>query len=119
MGYLIVRRKGYRRKGGTYVKPTVYKIKDRGAKGRGKKLIPIEKGKLEPYSTSLSERRRHAILKKKIKAYGATRVWHMLHAQVILRKRENSRAKQIFKTDRDWVSRNFRLRRKGRRRRKR
>ena len=34
MGYITVKRKGYRRKDGTWVKATTYKVKDKGAKGR-------------------------------------------------------------------------------------
>ena len=117
MGKIIVHRKGYHRKAytrkdgthvkATYVPPSTYKIKDRGAPGHGKKYFDIKKGKLAPYSTSLPERERHEILRKKIRRYGALSVFRALNAQVVLRKRENSKAKRIFKEDRDWVKRNY------------
>ena len=117
------RRKGYRRKDGTYVKPTyvpptTYKVKDRGAPGRGPKVIEVKKGKLAPYHTSLPERKRHEILKKKIRRYGALSIYRALMAQVIFRKREHSRAKAVFKADAEWVKEKYGIGSKWRRRRR-
>jgi len=116
---LLVRRKGYyrkayTRKGGirvkaTRVKPTTYRIKDRGKPGRGKKIIPIEPGKLKKlgYSTSKSAAARHKALDKAVKKYGASTVWHMLHAQVILRKRTQPSKRKIFKADREYIKNKY------------
>ena len=117
---LIVRRKGYRRKGFTirrngklirippaYIKPAVFKITDRGAPGRGKKIIKVKKGLLKAvgYSTKLSAKARHEALRKAIRRYGALKVFRMLHAQVVLRKRTQPKARRIFMQDRDYVKR--------------
>lgn len=120
MRTLTVHRKGYHRKGyvahrngktyrvrPTRVPPSTYKIKDRGAPGRGKKIIKIKKGKLAPYHTGMSERERHEILRKKIRRYGALSIYRALNAQVVLRKRERGKAKKVFEEDRNWVKRNF------------
>ena len=117
---LLVRRKGYHRKGfvirrggkliripPTYVKPATYKIKDRGAPGRGKKVIKVRKGLLKAvgYSTKLSASARRTALRRAVAKYGAARVWRMLHAQVILRKRTQPKARRIFMRDRAYIRR--------------
>jgi len=45
---IVVHRKGYRRRNGTYVKPTSFLIKD-----RGKKLIQVKKGQMTKYAIQL------------------------------------------------------------------
>ena len=86
------------------------KRKDVGKPGRGKKVIKkIERGKLKKfgYSTSKSTQARHKALAKAVKAYGADKVWHMLHAQVILRLHQKGKAaktRKIFEQDRDWIT---------------
>ena len=111
MREITVHRKGYYRKDGTYVRPTTYKTRDRGAPGKGKKYFEIKKGKLAPYHTGLSARQRHEILKKKIRKYGALSVFRALNAQVVLRKhqrsREAERAKKVFEADKEWVKKNY------------
>jgi len=86
-----------------------YNRKDVGRPGKGPKVIPIKKGKLRRYgySTAKSDRARHRALKKAIKEYGALSVFKMLNAQVILRKRTQPKAREIFEADRDWVSQNY------------
>ena len=81
--------------------------KDIGAPGRGRKVIPIKKGKLHPYSTSQSAETRRRTLQKKAKQYGATSVYRSLQAQVIFRKRAPDHAKRVFKADRDWVKEKY------------
>jgi len=122
LGSLIVHRKGYWRKGFTiirngkkiripkaYIPPTTYRIKDRGKRGRGKKVIKVKRGALSKYgySTSKSAEARHRALAKAIRVYGARKVWRMLHAQVVLRKRIQRRVRKIFEADRDWVKRRY------------
>jgi len=123
---LRIRRRGYwrgpytyRRKGKLirvkrhYIGPTTYMARDVGKPGRGKKLIEIEPGKLKKYgySTDKNARARRRALAKAVKAYGATSVFRMLNAQVVLRKSartgERARDKRIFKADRDWVKRRY------------
>lgn len=116
---LTVRRAGYTRKGftahrgrttyrvkRTRVPPTTFKIRDRGAPGRGPKLIKIVPGVLGRYgyTTSKPAPSRHRALSKAIRAVGKARVWHALHAQVIFRKRAPDHAKTIFERDRDWIT---------------
>jgi hypothetical protein len=109
-------RKGYKRSDGTYVKPakvgasrvpaSTFKIKDVGAKGRGKKLFKVKKGLLTKYGYHVdkSAKARHMALKKADKAYGSVRLWRMLNAQALFRKRTNGLGK-MFTTDRNWVKR--------------
>lgn len=110
---LIVHRKAFCRKpfvraSGVHVSAscspsTSFSITDRGAVGRGKKLFEIKKGKLTRfgYSTHLPARQRRMALRMAENEYGATSVFRMLNAQVVLRKRTGG-ARQ-FKSDRDWV----------------
>lgn len=107
MRFITVHRRGYTRKEGTRVKGTTYRMKDRGKPGKGPKLFSVKKGKLAPYHTNMPAKLRHQILKRKIKKYGALSVFRSLNAQVVFRKREKSRAKEVFKKDRDWVKKNF------------
>lgn len=116
-GQLTVKREGYDRKAytredGTHVKathvpPATFKIRDRGAKGRGKKIFKIEKGRMQGYSTSMPERTRHEKLDRLIEKHGAATVWHMLNAQVVLRKNTPGHAKTVFKEDREYVREKF------------
>jgi len=122
---LRVHRKGYYRrpyirKGGikvkgTYVPPATYTIEDRGAPGRGKKIITdLKEGRLKKYGYSIdkpAEERRKA-LAKAVEEYGAERVWHMLHAQVVLRKNakkgsEEAKHRERLRKDRDWIKKVF------------
>ena len=118
---LTVHRRGYYRReyirkdgvkvSACYVPPATFKIKDRGAPGRGKKVIPI-KGKMvtksgKEYHTSLPAKQRHAILRQLVKEHGVSKVWHRLHAMVIMRKRTGGKAAEIFRRDRDWVAKTF------------
>ncbi len=115
---LTVRRKAYRRKAytrkdgvrvkATRVPATTFKIRDIGARGRGKKVIPkIRKGLLGKYgySTKLSLRQRRTALRKADKRYGTKRLFRMLQAQVVLRKRTQPTARRVFVADRNWVER--------------
>ena len=108
---ITVHRKGYHRKDGTYVHPTTYKEKDRGKKGKGKDYFEIKSGKLAPYHTYLPARKRHEILEKKIRKYGALSVFRSLNAQVVLRKHQRSRdavkARKVFEADKEWVKRKY------------
>jgi len=118
MSKLLVRRKGYTRKAycrkdgvcvpATKVKPSKFYITDRGTPGRGKKVIKVRKGLLTSlgYHVSLPARKRRQILKKADKKYGSVRLWRMLHAQAIFRKRTDGIGK-IFASDRDWVRQNL------------
>ena len=92
-------------------KAYTYERKDVGKPGKGPKVIPIEKGKLSKlgYSTKKSERARHAALNKAVKKYGALSVFRALNAQVILRKRTQPEAMEIFEADRDWIAQKYRM----------
>jgi len=97
----IIERKGY-----------TYERVDIGHPGKGSPTgvkIKVERGKLKKfgYSTDKSEEARHRALAKAVKAYGAGKVWRMLHAQVIFRKNTRDRAYRIFKADRDWVAKTY------------
>jgi len=107
-------RRAYTRKDGVQVKATdvpstSFTIKDRGALGRGKKVIKVKKGLLGKvgYSTSASAESRHRALSEAVEKYGHSRVWRMLHAQTIFRKRLPDHAKSAFQADRDWVKETY------------
>ena len=84
--------------------------KDIGKPGIGPKLIPIvEKGSLTRYGYSIkksAEARRNAIAKA-VKKYGALSVFRKLSAQVRLRKRTQTQAREIFESDANWVRNQF------------
>ena len=119
VGYLTVHRRAYNRKAYTrkdgvrvkasYVPPATYQIVDRGAVGRGQKLFEVKKGLLTRlgYHTAKSDGERHAILQRAVDRYGATRVWRMLNAQVLFRKREPDHVKEKFVDDRNYVKENL------------
>ena len=96
----IIHRKGY-----------TYEREDVGRPGKGPKVIPIEKGKLSQfgYSTKKSERARHAALNKAVEKYGALSVYRALNAQVVLRKRTQPKAREIFEADRDWIAEQYKV----------
>ena len=115
-GMLKVRRAGFHRKpytrksgvkvAGAYVPPAEFKIKDVGAVGRGKKVVKIRrKGALKElgYSTGASVQSRREALRKAINKFNAPTVFRMLQAQVVLRKRTQPQARNVFVADRNWV----------------
>lgn len=123
---LTVHRKGYHRKAyvrksgakvkAAYVPPTTYKIEDIGAPGRGKKVFKVRKGLLKKvgYSTHLPDEERHRALRKADKLYGSVRLWRMLNAQLVYRKRIPDGVKSTFQEDRDWVMKNLISRKEAR-----
>lgn len=88
---------------------TTFKIIDIGAVGKGRRLFKVKKGLLKRYGykTHESAQARHKALKKADKAYGSVRLWRMLNAQAIFRKRLADGNKETFIEDRDWVRENF------------
>jgi hypothetical protein len=73
--------------------------------------IPIERAKLSRfgYSTKKSDRARHRALKKAVEEYGALSTWRKLQAQIILRKRRQRRAREIFEEDAEWLREQFKV----------
>jgi len=125
---LTVKRKGYARRGyarrgftavrdglvkipptkvrASRVPPTTFKIKDVGAVGRGKKVIKeIRRGLLKQlgYSVKKPADERRTALRKADKNFGSIRLFKMLNAQVVLRKRTQPEARRVFVADRNWV----------------
>jgi hypothetical protein len=109
---LVVRRKGYTAKRGRTVyrvRPTTYKIEDRGAPGRGERVIEIRHpGRLKAVGYDVrapaSERRR--ALRKAVERYGERSTIGMLHAQAVFRKRTDGLGRR-FAADRTWVARTY------------
>lgn len=105
-----IRRKGYRRKDGTYVKSTC--IEDRGAPGKGPDIIPIEhEGKLGgPGYLEKSERTRHGLLNKCVKKWGYKSCLGSINALGVFGKREFSKTqKRKIDKDRDYLVNKFGL----------
>lgn len=131
---LTVRRKAHRRKSfikdvkrgkgvrlkripATRVKSATFKIRDIGTVGRGRKVIPkLKKGLLKKlgYSTKLPARQRRIALRRADRRFGTPRLFRMLQAQVVLRKRIQPKIKKIFEADRNWVEKNLLSRREAR-----
>jgi len=125
---LRVRRRGYwrgpytyRRRGKLikvkrhYVPPTTFYIRDRGAPGRGRRVIgELEEEELRKhgYSVDKPARARRRALAKAVREDGAAKVWRRLHAQVIFRKgapkgSKEARDRERFRKDRDWVKERY------------
>ena len=106
-----------RRKGKVYtVRPKTQSIrvsascvKDRGLPGKGPALGEgfgkLRKGDLVKYGYQyrLSDALRHRALKKAVKQYGKSTVYHKLNAVAKLSKRTAPDASNIFARDRNWV----------------
>ena len=121
---LTVRRKGYKRKAFTAkrgkkryrvkaakVKPGVYKIRDLGAPGRGKKYIPrLKKGTLKEQGYSLSESTaaRRKALAKDVRKRGYARTRGSLWALVQLFKRTKPSYSSKARTDFNWLVKKYR-----------
>jgi hypothetical protein len=119
---LVVHRKGYyvppttyERKGkiihrkGYYVPPTTYEIEDRGAPGRGKKVLPeLRKGLMTKEAIAIGllkpgerisdlSKREIAILAEHLrKKYGQRRAVGMFLAQLVFRKRMRDGFKDLM-----------------------
>ena len=114
-----IHRKGYKRKAyikssGVHVKATsvpstTYKAVDLGAIGHGKKLFAVRKGLLTRFGYHIhlpAEERREA-LRKADKAYGSVRLFKMINAQTLFRKRLPDGAKEAFQSDKEWILQNL------------
>jgi hypothetical protein len=101
----------YPKSGSTLVKAAC--IKDRGLPGKGprsgKGIGPLKKGELSRYGYNAhkSETERHSALKKAMEVYGPLSVYHKLDAVAKYTIRTAPDAHKVFKADRDWVYKNF------------
>lgn len=93
-------------------------IKDRGLPGKwsdyhkGTKGIgKLNKGYLEKCGyydvKNKTVRQRHGSLKKCIGMYGTQSVWRKLNAVYVYHKNTNPETSTIFKTDRDWIKKEY------------
>lgn len=99
---IIVHRKSYTRKDGTYVKAATFSILDRGQRGHGKKLFAIQKGIMRQWAIDLGfitvEQRVSDIPIRDIPYFarmladniGTQKARRMFQAQILLRKRQHS-----------------------------
>ena len=108
-GKLRIRRRGYTRKDGIHVPPTVYFAKDRGKVGRTpesqKWFHP--KRVLRGWSKRLSESKRHAVVRRSIANVGYLETWQRLHALGNIQKRINPEMARKAYADRDWMSKTY------------
>lgn len=94
-------------------------VKDKGLPGKGPKsgtgIGPLKKGELTRYGYSAHYNRdiRHQALKKAIVMYGALDVYHKLDAVAKLTLRTAPDAHKVFVADRDWIRKNFELKKKA------
>jgi hypothetical protein len=88
-------------------------IKDKGLPGKGprngKGIGTLKKGELARYGYNAhkSEEERHEALKKAMKVYGPLSVYRKLDAVTKYTMRTAPDAHRIFKADRDWVFKNY------------
>ena len=113
MGKLKVKRKGYTAKRGKTkyrVKPTTFYIKDRGKKGRGRKILPeLKKGELTKHGfhirNSAASRRRALAKSVKEDGYKAT-LGRLIALQVLFKRTHPSYAKRLI-ADRKWLVKTY------------
>jgi hypothetical protein len=105
-GQLRIRRKGYKRKDGTRVKGTTFCAEDRGAPGRGKKILPpIKEGGLGgPGYLEKSSNERHAELDRCVKKDGyRTCLGRVMWLERMGKRTFTKEQKQKLRGDRDYV----------------
>jgi hypothetical protein len=121
-GNLTVRKKGYKRKGytatrggrtvhvpPTQVRPTVFTIQDRGAAGRGPKVVPpLEEGSLGGKGFfAKPARERHAVEKRAARAQGEKKVVGKLRAIQVFNKRVNPELARKALADSKFIAGSF------------
>jgi hypothetical protein len=88
-------------------------VKDRGLPGKGPRsgrgIGTLKKGELARYGYNYhkSTEERHAALRKAMDVYGPLSVYHKLDAITKYTVRTAPKAHEVFRADRDWVYRNF------------
>jgi hypothetical protein len=108
----------YPRSGSTLVKASC--IKNRGLPGKGprsgKGIGTLKKGELSRYGYNAhkSETDRHAALRRAMGVYGPLGVYRKLDAVAKYTLRTAPEAHKVFKTDRDWVYKNFPMKKNAR-----
>jgi hypothetical protein len=94
-------------------------IRNRGLPGKGPRegegIGSLRKGELIKYGYSyrLADSTREKALRKAIKAYGALSVYRKLDAVSKYSMRTAPDASRIFARDRDWIRRNFELKKEN------
>lgn len=109
-GQLRVRRKAYTRRDGTRVRATQFCAEDRGAPGRGPKVIPpLKEGALGgPGFLSKPERTRHKLLAASVERDGYRTTLGRLNALEVFGKRTFSQKElDTIEADRQWLVRKF------------
>lgn len=103
-----VRRRGYVRDG-TRVAPTAYRIRDLGAPGRGRKVLPdIEAGKLGlKFTDGMSDERMKEILAEEVRRDGEREVAGRLRWLQVMNKRTNPKLSKKCAELADWVFGSF------------
>lgn len=105
---LKVKRKAYTTKRGVHVKATSFSIKDRGLKGRGKKLITIKrKGVFGEGFFSMPVAKQHSVLKASTTHYGEKSTQGRLQAIATFNKNVNPQLSNKASNLRSWVAKNF------------
>lgn len=74
-------------------------------------IIIKAKGDLTKYGyhdiKQLNAKERHDALVKAVGEYGATVVFHKLHALYILHRNTNKTTGELFRRDRNWIGQNY------------
>jgi Family of unknown function (DUF5771) len=121
-GQITVERKGYKRKAytatragkkvkvsATTVEPASFKTMDRGARGRGTKVVPaLKKESLGGKGFfEKSARERHAVEKRIARAQGERKVVGKLRAIQVFNKRVNPELSRKALADSKYIARSF------------
>jgi hypothetical protein len=109
-----IRRKGYyaTRKGNKYyVRPST--MVDRGERGKWTSIHktrgigPLQKGTLLGYNASSKAATRRITLKRVVHKHGPLSTFRKLNAVAVYTKRTSPTRSKTFRTDRNWVKKNF------------
>lgn len=101
-------RKAYTKKSGTHVAARC--IRDRGARGRGRKLFTLRRGSLRRYGykTAFTASVRRAALEKAVAGESYAAVVGKLNAVSILQRRINPRVYKILRSDMEYLQKRYR-----------
>jgi hypothetical protein len=104
-------KKKSRSKSPRYIRRSDFKVSSRSkSRSKSKVRIPVRKsGELKKYGYDIyiSAAERRAALAKAVKKYGALSVFRKLNVLVIFNKNKHPDLSKKFKSDRDWVGKNY------------
>jgi len=105
---MITRSSYIRHSRGKTIRVPASRIRDRGAVGKGPKVIPeLKEGTLLGYTASNPLKTRRRILKKVVKKVGALTTFRKLNAISTFTKRTSPKKSKTMKRDRNWIKKTY------------